>query len=125
MTRTILLVDDNHDNREIYRMFLQHSGFAVLETVHGEEGVRLAREHVPTLILRDIGMPVMNGWEALRLLRADVGTASIPVVALTAHAFPEDKHRAAEAGFDAYVTKPAMPSCVIELVQRLLAPAAG
>lgn len=125
MKPTILLVDDNCDNREIYRMFLQHSGFAVMEAVHGEEAVRIAREHLPALILMDIGMPVMSGWEALRHLKAEPSTASIPVIALTAHALPEDKHRAAEAGFHAYVAKPATPSSVIELVQRLLAPAAN
>lgn len=118
---TVLIVEDNEDNRIIYRTFLEHHGYVVLEATDGEAGVRTAREHRPDLVLMDISMPVLNGYEATKLLKSDPVTAGIPVIALTAHAMAEDRARAAEAGCDAYLAKPAEPRQVLAEVQRMLA----
>src|SRR5206468_3937931 len=98
MSTTILLVEDNADNQEIYRCILAHYGFRVLQAFDGGRGVEMARAHVPDLILMDITMPVLDGLQATRLLKADPATAGIPVVALTAHTQDEDIAAAAEAG---------------------------
>lgn len=118
---TVLIVEDNVDNRTIYRTILEHSGFLVIEAGDGESGVRLTREHHPDLVLMDISIPVIDGYEATRILKADPSTASIPIMALTAHAMAEDRLRAAEAGCDAYLAKPAEPNHVVAEVRRLLA----
>lgn len=118
---TVLIVEDNLDNRIIYRTILEHSGFSVIEAEDGATGVRLARECGPDLVLMDISIPVIDGYEATRILKADPGTASIPVLALTAHAMAEDRIRAAEAGCDGYLAKPAEPKAVVSEVRRLLA----
>ncbi|HEX6041493.1 response regulator, partial [Longimicrobium sp.] len=114
------IVEDNFDNRTIYRTILEHSGFAVLEAADGESGVRMARESRPDVVLMDISIPIIDGHEATRILKADPATASIPVMALTAHAMAEDRIRAAEAGCDAYLSKPAEPKHVVAEVRRLL-----
>jgi CheY-like chemotaxis protein len=116
----VLIVEDNFDNRDIYGTFLRHHGYAVLEAADGEEGVRLAREHLPSVVLMDVGMPVLDGLAATRRLKADPATAGIPVVALTAHALESDRRAAAEAGCDAFLAKPAEPSSVLALVRTLL-----
>jgi CheY-like chemotaxis protein len=121
--RSVLLVEDNADNRDIYCTFLRHFGFTVLEAEDGVEGVRLAREHLPALVLMDVGMPVLNGLDATRRLKADPTTAAIPVVALTAHAMESDERAAAEAGCVAFIAKPAEPSRILELVRSYLEPA--
>jgi CheY-like chemotaxis protein len=118
---TILLVDDNPDNRDIYRTLLEHVGYGVLEAADGAEGLRLATEHLPCLVLMDISMPVLDGLEATRRLKANPLTAAIPVVALTAHAMEADRRAAAEAGCDSYLAKPVEPRRVLELVRTLLA----
>jgi two-component system cell cycle response regulator DivK len=118
---TVLIVEDNVDNRTIYRTILEHFGFAVLEAADGESGVRMARESRPDLVLMDISIPIIDGHEATRILKADPATASIPVMALTAHAMAEDRIRAAEAGCDGYLSKPAEPNHVVAEVRRLLA----
>lgn len=117
---TVLIVEDNEDNRIIYRTFLEHHGYVVLEASDGEAGVQSVREHRPDIVLMDISMPVLDGYEATRILKADPATASIPVVALTAHAMAEDRRLAAEAGCDSYLAKPAEPRRVLAEVQRLL-----
>jgi CheY-like chemotaxis protein len=117
---TILLVEDHEDNRIVYRTVLEHFGYTVLEAHDGEEGVRRARESLPDLILMDISIPKMDGWEATRVLKADPATARIPVIALTAHALAEDRERAAEVGCDGYLAKPIEPRRVLEEVQRFL-----
>jgi CheY-like chemotaxis protein len=119
---TILLVEDNEDNRTIYRLLLEHHGYRVVEATDGEEGVRRAREERPALILMDISIPILDGWEATRILKADPDTASIPVIALTAHALPADRARAAEVGCDGYLAKPVEPRRVVEEVRKRLEP---
>jgi CheY-like chemotaxis protein len=121
----ILLVEDNADNRMIYGTILRHFGHEVVEAETGEDGVRLARELLPGLVLMDVAMPGIDGWEATRILKADPSTARIPVLALTAHAMAEDRKRAEEAGCDAYLAKPVEPRRVVQEVERLLARAAA
>jgi CheY-like chemotaxis protein len=121
---TILLVEDNPDNRAIYGTILRHFGYQVAEAETGEDGIRLAREILPALILMDVAMPGMDGWEATRILKADAATAAIPIIALTAHAMAEDRRRAEEVGCDGYLSKPVEPRRVVQEVERLLAPAA-
>jgi two-component system, cell cycle response regulator DivK len=120
---TILLVEDNPDNRTIYGTILRHVGYIVAEAASGEEGLELARELMPALVLMDVAMPGIDGWEATRILKADPETAGIPVVALTAHAMTEDRRRAQEVGCDGYLSKPIEPRRVVEEVRRLVGPA--
>ena len=119
--KTILLVEDNTDNQIIYRRALEHFGYGVLEAVDGEEGTRLAVEHLPDLVLMDISIPRMDGWEATKQLLADQRTKHIPIIALTAHALPSDRARGVEIGFASYLTKPAEPRRVLEEIERVLA----
>jgi two-component system cell cycle response regulator DivK len=121
MGKTILLVEDNADNQEIYQIILAHHGYAVLQAWDGEHGVRMARDHAPDLILMDLTMPRMDGLEATRLLKADASTARIPVVALTACTQREDVAAAEAAGCEGYLTKPVEPQRVAAEVRRILA----
>jgi len=120
VSRTILLVEDHEDNRIVYRTMLEHFGYTVLLAGDGAEGVRLAREQHPDLILMDVSIPVMDGWEATRTLKADPATARIPIIALTAHALAADRQRADEVGCDGYLAKPVEPRRVLEEVRRFL-----
>lgn len=117
---TILLVEDNEDNRVVYRTMLMHFGFHVVEAGDGRAALERAREDRPDLILMDISIPVMDGWEATRTLKADPATAGIPVIALTAHALDSDRARAAEIGFDIFLAKPVEPRRVVSEVRRIL-----
>ena len=121
MGTTILLVEDNADNQEIYRIILAHHGYAVLQAWDGERGVSMARAHAPDLILMDLTMPVIDGLEATRMLKADPATAAIPIIALTAHAMQEDLEAAEAAGCVAFLAKPAAPQLVAAEVGRVLA----
>lgn len=118
--RRILLVDDDRDSREVYRIILEHGGYEVLEACDGAEAIRLARDHDPDLILMDISIPGVDGWEATRILKADSSTDRILVIALTAHALAQDRTHAEEIGFDAYLSKPVEPRRVLQEVNRLL-----
>ena len=122
VSRTILLVEDHEDNRIVYTTILEHVGYTVLLAGDGAEGVRLAREKSPDLVLMDVSIPVMDGWTATATLKADPATASIPIVALTAHALAGDRERAAEVGCDGYLAKPVEPRRVLEEVRRFLGP---
>jgi len=102
----ILIVEDNEKNRKLVRDILQFKGYQVLESETAEEGIRIAREKKPSLILMDFHLPGMNGIEAFKVLRADPQTRSIPIVAVTASAMPEDRRMMVEAGFDGVQTKP-------------------
>ena len=116
--QTLLLVEDNEDNRIIYSTVLRHLGYQVIEAQDGVEAVELARSTQPDLILMDISIPRMDGWEATRILRADPRTSAIPIVALTAHALADDRERAAEVGFSSYLAKPIEPRVVVAEVRR-------
>lgn len=120
MSKTVLLVEDNADNQEIYRLILTHHGFAVLQAWDGEVGVRMARYHCPDLILMDLTMPRVDGLEATRLLKADPVTSAIPIIALTAHAENEDRAAAEAAGCISFLAKPVTPHHVAIEVRRIL-----
>ena len=102
----ILIVEDNEKNLKLVRDVLQVKGFSTLEAGTAEEGILLAREHKPDLILMDIHLPGISGIEALKVLRAEAATAGIPVIAVTASVMQQDRKQITEAGFDAYVGKP-------------------
>lgn len=118
---TILVVEDNELNREMLTRRLVRRGFEVLEAGNGVDGVRLARELHPTLILMDMSLPSMDGWQATRMLKADAATAGMPVIALTAHVMPGDAEKAMEAGCDDYDTKPVDLPRLLQKIERLLA----
>jgi CheY-like chemotaxis protein len=103
---TILIVEDNEMNRDMLSRRLQRKGYDVLIAVDGEKGVEVARANRPDLILMDMSLPVVDGWEATRRLKADDRLKHIPVIALTAHAMANDRDKALEAGCDDYDTKP-------------------
>ena len=102
----ILIVEDNEKNLKLVRDVLQVKGFSTLEAGTAEDGILLAREHKPDLILMDIHLPGISGIEALKVLRAEAATAAIPVIAVTASVMQQDRKQITEAGFDAYVGKP-------------------
>jgi CheY-like chemotaxis protein len=116
----VLLVEDNEDNRTIYSTVLRYLGYEVIEAEDGVRAVALARSELPDLILMDISIPGMDGWEATRVLRADPTTRDIPIVALTAHALADDRERATKSGFTSYLTKPIEPNAVVAEVRRLI-----
>ena len=118
--KTVLLVEDNEDNRTVYRTILEHFGYGVIEARNGEDGVRMAREGNPALILMDISIPLIDGWEATRMLKSDPATAEIPIIALTAHALATDRAKAEEVGCDGYLAKPCEPRRVVSEVERFL-----
>jgi len=118
---TILIVEDNEKNMKLARDVLQVRGYATLEATTGEEGVRLARERRPDLVLMDIQLPGISGIEALRQLRADPATSAIPVLAVTASVMEQDRRQITAAGFDAYVGKPINLKDFLEAVRRALA----
>ena len=118
--KTVLLVEDNEDNLVIYSTILRHSGFEVIEARDGQAGIDTAKAHHPGLILMDVSIPLVDGWEATRRLKADPATKDIPIVALTAHALASDQLKAIEAGCDGYIAKPAEPRLVLAMVKQHL-----
>lgn len=102
----ILVVEDDGDNQELLIRFLRRQGHRVVLAIDGPSGVKTAEECVPDLILMDLGLPGLDGWEATQRIRANPKTAHIPIIALTAHALSDDVSRAVEVGIDAYETKP-------------------
>ena len=102
----ILLVEDNELNRDMLSRRLARNGFEIVIAVDGQQGVTMATKEKPDLILMDMSLPVMDGWEATRRIKADPATHSIPVIALTAHALVQDKEKAMAAGCDDFDTKP-------------------
>ena len=116
----ILVVDDYQDAREMYAEYLQYSGFRVAEAKNGNEAVAQARSLKPDLILMDLSLPGMDGWEATRVLKADEETSHIPIVALTGHALAGASEGARKAGCDSFVTKPCLPDDLVVEVRRML-----
>ena len=116
----ILVVDDLDDARFMYSLYLTTHGFRVVEAANGEEAIRLAREHRPALVLMDLGLPVMDGWEATRRIKADRRTRGVPVLALSGHAFPDSMKRAKAAGADAFLIKPCLPAIVLAKIKEIL-----
>ena len=116
----ILYVEDNDDNIYMLKQRLERKGFEVLVARDGRAGVEAAREHMPDLILLDLGLPVLDGWEAARLLKQDERTRAIPIIALSAHAMAGDRAAALEAGCNDYGTKPVDFRQLLEKMAALL-----
>jgi CheY-like chemotaxis protein len=103
---TILLVEDNEMNRDMISHYLQYHGYGVLCAGNGDEAVMMAERTLPNMILMDISLPLLDGWEATRRIKASPATSGIPVIALTAHAMPADRQASFDAGCDDYESKP-------------------
>jgi two-component system cell cycle response regulator DivK len=116
----VLIVDDNEKNVKLERDVLRHGGFRTIEAGTGGDGVSLAGEHLPDVVLMDIRLPDMDGTEALRRLKADERTAGIPVVALTSFALPVDRERFLQDGFDDYLEKPISVRDFAEQIRSML-----
>jgi two-component system, cell cycle response regulator DivK len=116
----VLIVDDVQDNRTIYVLFLKFSGFRIAEAENGEEALHKATTLLPDVIVMDLSLPVMDGWEATRRLKRDPRTKKIPVVVLTGHALPEHAQAARDAGCDLVITKPCLPDQLMDAIRRIL-----
>ena len=116
----VMVVDDYPDAREMYSEYLEYCGFDVVQAANGMEALQRAIEMRPDLILMDLSLPVMDGWEATRRLKADKRTVNIPVVALTGHALAGISEGAKKAGCDAFVTKPCLPEDLVKEIRRVL-----
>jgi len=116
----ILVVEDNEMNRDMVGRRLERRGYEVVVAVDGQEGVDMAHSEKPDLILMDLSLPILNGWEATRQLKQDTKTNGIPIIALTAHAMASDRESAIEAGCDDYDTKPLEFSRLIGKIHALL-----
>ena len=121
MSKTILVVEDTEDNRRILRDLLTAAGYNMIEAYDGAEGVAKAGEHKPDLILMDIQMPVMDGYEATRRIKADPALKSIPVIAVTSYALSGDEEKTRAAGCDGYIAKPFSPRQMLAKVREVLA----
>jgi len=117
----ILLVEDNEMNRDMLSRRLARKGYDVIIAEDGEKGIALAKSEAPDLILMDLSLPIVDGWEATKRIKAAVQTTSIPIIALTAHAMPEDRDKALAAGCDDYDTKPVELPRLLEKIEGLLA----
>ena len=118
--KMVLLVEDNEDNRIVYSTILKHFGYEVIEALNGEEGIAKARSEKPDLILMDISIPIIDGWEATQVLKHDPSTRSIPIIALTAHAMSGDREKAMQAGCDDYHPKPVDFSKLLSQIEAAL-----
>ncbi len=116
----VLVVEDYQDAREMYAAYLQFSGFEVAEATNGLEAIEKAQELLPDIILMDLALPRLDGWEATRRLKKNAHTRDIPIVALTGHALPGHAEGAQQAGCDAFVTKPCLPDALVAEIKRLL-----
>ena len=120
MTKKILVVEDNAKNRILLKDLLNYYGYDVIEAVNGDDGVRMATEHNPDLILMDIQMPVMDGLTALNALKATKGTGNMKIVALTSFAMKGDRETLIQSGFDGYMSKPVDTRELPEVIRKLL-----
>jgi len=120
MSQRILVIEDQEDNRAILRDLLTSVGYEILEAVNGEEGVRMAEAHRPDLILMDIQLPVIDGYEATRRIKAQGSLRAIPIIAVTSYALSGDEQKARLAGCDAYVTKPFSPYQLLSVIRSHL-----
>ncbi len=120
MSKRILIVEDQEDNRRIMRDLFTSAGYETIEAVSGEEGVAMAKTHRPGLILMDIQLPGLDGYEATRRIKADPTLHQIPIIAVTSYALSGDEVKALDAGCDAYVTKPFSPRLLLAKVREYL-----
>jgi two-component system cell cycle response regulator DivK len=116
----ILVVDDNLDAREMYAMYLEYEGFRVIQAENGLEAIEKTRAASPSLVLMDASMPQMDGWDAVRLLKADPATRAIPLLMLTGHAYEEHRQKAIDVGADGFLAKPVLPDDLAREVRRVL-----
>lgn len=116
----VLLAEDQSELRHLYAQHFEMSGFDVIEAGNGADAIRRTSAFLPDLVLMDLGMPVLDGWEATRVLKGNERTANIPVIALTAHDASDELRRATSAGFDWFVPKPCPPDALIREVRRVL-----
>ena len=121
MSKRVLVIEDTEDNRQIIRDLLTSVGYELLEAVNGEDGVAMAKQHRPDLILMDIQLPVLDGYEATRRIKAVPELAHIPIVAVTSYALAGDEAKTRAAGCDAYIAKPFSPRALLAKVRELLA----
>ena len=121
----VLVVDDFQDNREMYAEFLVFSGFRVIQASNGKEALDQAFANRPDVIIMDLSLPVIDGWEATRRLKADRRTRAIPVVALTGHAMAGHAKGALEAGCDSFVAKPCLPDQLVAEIRKMLSTPRG
>lgn len=117
----VLVVEDYQDAREMYAAYLQFSGYRVAEATNGLEAIEQATELLPDIILMDLALPKMDGWEATRRLKMNEKTRHIPIVALTGHALAGHAEGARQAGCDSFVTKPCLPDALVAEIRRMLA----
>jgi len=120
MSKRILVVEDTEDNRRILRDLLTRAGYELIEAADGESGVAMATSERPDLILMDIQLPVVDGYEATRRIRANPATKDIPIIAVTSYALSGDESKALEAGCNSYVAKPFSPRKILAMVQEFL-----
>jgi two-component system cell cycle response regulator DivK len=120
MSKRILAIEDHEENRRILRLLLESAGYELIEAVTGEEGVAMAEKERPDLILMDIQLPGLDGYEATRRIKANPALRHIPVIAVTSYALSGDDVKAREAGCDAYVTKPYSPRALLAKVREYL-----
>ncbi len=116
----VLVVEDYQDAREMYSAYLQFSGYRVAEATNGLEAIETAIQLLPDIILMDLALPKVDGWEATKRLKSDPRTKGIPIVALTGHALAGFAEGAREAGCDAFVTKPCLPDALVAEIRRML-----
>ena len=121
MSKRILVIEDTEDNRQILRDLLTAAGYEIVEATDGATGVAMAAEQMPDLILMDIQLPVIDGYEATRRIKADPATRHIPIVAVTSYALAGDELKTREAGCDGYIAKPYSPRHLLEKVREFLA----
>jgi len=117
----VLVVEDYQDAREMYAAYLQFSGYRVAEATNGVEAIEKTLELLPDIILMDLALPKMDGWEATRRLKSDERTKHIPIVALTGHALAGHAEGARQAGCDSFVTKPCLPDALVAEIRKMLA----
>jgi two-component system, cell cycle response regulator DivK len=120
-TALVLVVEDYQDAREMYAAYLQFSGYEVAEATDGVQAIEKTLELMPDIILMDLALPKMDGWEATRRLKSDERTRHIPIVALTGHALAGHAEGARQAGCDSFVTKPCLPDALVAEIERMLA----
>jgi two-component system cell cycle response regulator DivK len=116
----VLIVDDFEDNRAMYAEYLTYSGYEVEQAADGQEAVQMTQRLLPDVVVMDLSLPILDGWEATRRVKADARTRNIPIIALSGHALARHSRGAREAGCDAFLAKPCLPETLVEKIQELI-----
>jgi CheY-like chemotaxis protein len=116
----VLIVDDFEDNRAMYAEYLTYSGYEVEQAADGQEAVHMTQRLLPDVVVMDLSLPILDGWEATRRVKADARTRNIPIIALSGHALARHSRGAREAGCDAFLAKPCLPETLVEKIQELI-----